>query len=460
MMMKRTGLLAGLIALALGACGGDDDGSTDGTDGDNPDGGDSSIVMVGDDIEANTTWTADKTYILTTHVFVRGGTLTIEAGTTIKGENDSSLVVTTAGRLVAEGTAASPIVFTSGQADGARAAGDWGGVVLLGLAPINVENGTEVIEGFDAGTDGIEYGGDDPAHDCGSLEYVDIQFAGFELSTDNELNALTLGGCGSATHLDYIHAHMGADDGVEFFGGTASISHLVVSQPDDDGLDWDFGWSGKAQFVIVQQNGVVGNHGFEADNNENDNDADPRSNPTIWNVTLIGSDTDPGDAGKTQGGMMLRRGTAGSINNVIVAYFADWAVDVADFATVEQATSDELAINYSYFFQNANDSQSGFPTGYDVEEGMEDDCAEPAVDCVGFDEAAHFTDMDAYHNVWADPMLADPLDLAAPDFAPAAGSPVLTGGDTPPAGLDTGATFIGAIGATDWTDGWTAYPAN
>ncbi|HEU5058725.1 MAG TPA: hypothetical protein VFU21_19465, partial [Kofleriaceae bacterium] len=357
---SRLGLLAGVLALALGACGGDDDGGDTGDTGDEGDSGDTGdmgggdIVTVDADITANTTWTADKTYILATHVFVRGATLTIEPGTVIEGENDSSLVVTTSGRLVAEGTASDPIVFTSSQPKGGRAAGDWGGVVLLGLAPINVEGGSEVIEGFDAGTEGIEYGGDDASHDCGSLEYVRIEFAGFELSTDNELNALTLGGCGSDTHVDHVHTHMGADDGVEFFGGTASISHLVVTQPDDDGLDWDFGWSGGAQFVIVQQNAVVGNHGFESDNNENDNDATPRSNPTIWNVTLIGSDAEPGAAGKTQGGMMLRRGTAGSINNAIIAYFADWAVDVADFATVEQAQGDSLAIHYSCFFQNAN----------------------------------------------------------------------------------------------------------
>lgn len=465
MTTTKVGLLAGLLALALGACGGDDDGGTgdsgdNGDSGDGPDSGGSSIVTVDEDILADATWTADKTYILATHVFVRGATLTIEPGTLIQGQNDSSLVVTTSGRLVAEGTASAPITFTSAQPEGARAAGDWGGVVLLGLAPINVAGGTEVIEGFDAGTEGIEYGGDDATHDCGSLEYVRIQFAGFELSTDNELNALTLGGCGTGTHLDYIQAHLGADDGVEMFGGAATITHLVVTQPDDDGLDWDFGWSGGAQFVIVQQNGVVGNHGFEADNNENDNDATPRSHPTIWNATLIGSDANPGEAGKVQGGMMLRRGTAGSINNVIVAYFADWAVDVADFSTVEQAEANDLAINYSCLFQNANDADSGFPAGFDVADGTENDCETPGPDCAGFDEEAHFTDEDAYHNVFDDPMLGSPRDLGAPDFAPAAGSPMLDGGDTPTAGFDTSATFIGAIGATDWTNGWTAYPAN
>jgi hypothetical protein len=459
---RKLGVLAGVLALALGACGGDDDGTSGDGDGDgnNPDGSSSAIVTVSDDITADAAWTADHTYVLADHIFVRGATLTIEAGTTIQGENNSSLVITTSGKLVASGTATAPIVFTSAQPEGSRAAGDWGGVVLLGLAPINVEGGTEVIEGFDAGTDGIQYGGDDPTHDCGSLDYVRIEFAGFELSVDNELNALTLGGCGSDTHIDHIQAHMGADDGVEMFGGQATITHLLVSQPDDDGLDWDFGWSGKAQFVIVQQNGVVGNHGFEADNNVNDNDADPRSNPTIWNATLIGSDTDPGTAGKVQGGMMLRRGTAGSIHNVIVAYFTDFAVDVADYSTVQQAEADDLAVSYSYLYQNANDADNGFPSGFDVVDGTEDDCETPAPDCTGFDEEGHFTDTASYHNVFGDPMLSDPLNLTAPDFAPADGSPILAGGDTPPSGFDASATYIGAIGTSDWTDGWTAFPAN
>jgi hypothetical protein len=446
---NRTGLLAALVAAALAACGGDDDGGDGTTD----------ETVLTEDIVTDTTLTADKTWTLATHVFVRDATLTIEPGTTILGENDSSLVITTTGRLVAEGTAGAPIVFTSAQPAGSRAAGDWGGVVLLGLAEINVENGTEVIEGFDSGTDGIEYGGSDNGHDCGSLSYVRIEYAGFELSTDNELNALTLGGCGSGTSLDYIQSHMGADDGVEFFGGTASITHLVVSQPDDDGLDWDFGWSGSAQFVIVQQNGLVGDKGFESDNNENDNDAEPRSAPEIWNATLIGSNSEPGEAGKTQGGMMLRRGTAGSINNTIIAYFTDFAIDVADFATVEQAMAGDLVVKTSCFFDNANDEATGFPTGFDVEDGTENDCETPAEGCVGFDEATHFGG-DLHGNLWEDPMLESSLDLDSPRFAPVAGSPMLAAGETPGSGFDASATFIGAIGATDWTDGWTAYPAN
>jgi len=386
------------------------------------------------DITADTTWTNNRTFVLLKDIFVRNATLTIQPGTIIKGRSGTSLVVTTSGRLVAAGTADAPVVFT---ADGtAPAPGAWGGVILLGNAPINVAGGTAEIEGFPSGTSGVTYGGNDPAHDCGSLTYVRIEYAGFELSLDNELNGLTVGGCGSGTVLDYIQVHKGADDGIEFFGGTVNLKHAVISQPDDDGLDWDFGWSGKAQFVIVQQNAAVGNNGIEADNNNANNNALPRSNPTLWNVSLIGSNQAPGTAGKTQLGALLRRGTAGLINNAIVAYFTDSNVDVNGTVSEGLATSGELAIASSIFYAPSNPNPwTAFEQGIFV--------------------AGTPSNRDG-----VDPGLVDPLDLITPVFAPASGSPALTGGGTPPSDgfFDSAATFVGAVGESDWTAGWTAYP--
>ncbi len=449
--MKRTIItLASMSLLFAAACGDDDGGTAD------PDASSDPFAITGD-ITADTTWTTGNTYTLKTAVFVKGATLTIEPGVTVLGDAGSAIVVTNTGKINAVGTASSPIVMTSSKAAGGRMAGDWGGLVLLGTAPINVTGGSDNIEGFPAGTEGTGFGGSDAAHDCGKVKYVRIEFAGFELSTDNELNSLTVGACGSATELDYIQTHKGADDGIEFFGGTANLMHAVVTQTDDDGIDWDFGWSGNAQFLIVQQSATTGNHGFESDSNKNNNDATPRSSPTIWNITFIGSDSEPGMASRTQGGMLLRRGTAGMINNAVIAYFTDFAVDVADFSTVQQATAatPTLAIQNSYFYQNANDANNGWPTDFDVDEGVQNDCDAQDANC--FDEAAHFA-MAANNNTFGtDPGLGDPLNLTAPDFAPS--SPI-TGGATPGSGFDTSATFIGAIGAEDWTAGWTAYPAN
>ena len=442
------------------ACGDDDDDGVDNPDAadgiDAPGGGE---VDVTDDVEADTTWSADNVYILKNHIFVRGATLTIEAGTLVKGDQGSSLVITNDSQINGTGTAAAPIVFTSNQPVGTRAAGDWGGVVLLGKAGINVTGGVDNIEGFAAGTAGTEFGGTSDSHDCGTLTYARIEFAGFEIATDNELNGLTVGGCGTGTELDFIQVHKGADDGVEFFGGTAGISHVVISQPDDDGLDWDNGWTGDVQFLIVQQSTTAGDKGFESDNNGSSMDATPRSAPTIYNATLIGSDANPGGAFKTQGAMHLREGTAGIFRNFIIAHFADYGPDVDDYPTVLQTMggSPALTIESSYFFDNANGTNMGWPAGFDESEGVQNDCDGDDANC--FDEAAFFS-AGARANTFADPMLEAPLNVTAPNFAPKNGAPVLTGGATPPSGFDASATFIGAIGDTDWTADWTAYPAN
>jgi len=213
-------------ALGLAACGGDDSGTTPvdappavdaplATDGTPL----PTLVDVTGEIAGDTTWTADHIYVLKTHIFVRSGTLVIEAGTKILGDNGSSLVITTNGKIDVRGTAAAPVVMTSSQPEGSRLPGDWGGLVLLGTAPINVTGGTAQIEGFPAGTVGTQYGGTNAAHDCGKVNYLRVEFGGFELAPNNELNAFTVGACGSATVIDHVQAHLGSDDGVEVFGG-------------------------------------------------------------------------------------------------------------------------------------------------------------------------------------------------------------------------------------------------
>jgi hypothetical protein len=402
-------------------------------------------VDVTAEITADTTWSADHFYILKTHIFVRGGTLTIEPGVKIFADQGSSLVITSGAQIDAQGTALAPIVFSSSQDEGSRLPGDWGGVVLLGLAPINVLGGTSQIEGFPAGTMGTQYGGTDATHDCGTMRYVRIEFAGFELAPANELNGLTVGACGSDTELDFIHAHLGSDDGVEFFGGTVDIKHLLITQSMDDGLDWDFGWIGRVQFLIIQQS-VHSNQGIEADNNPTNNDALPRSMPTIYNATIVGSDRSVGGANQTQKGMHLRRGTAGHLFNVILAHFTDFPIDVDGASTVAQTPVD-LFVKNSIFFDNGNQTLWADATDND---GM-------------FDEGAYFkTDPT---NRTSDPKVQGALNQTAPNFHPGTASPAFTASAAavPPSDgfFDVSATFCGAIGdGLDWTDVWTAYPAN
>lgn len=438
-------------ALGLAACG-DDGGSTPAVDAppaiDAPEATDGTPLPTRVDVTAeitgNTTWTADHIYVLKTHIFVRSGTLTIQAGTQVLGDNGSSIVVTSGAKIDVQGTAAAPVVMTSSQPVGSRLPGDWGGLVLLGLAPINVTGGTSQIEGFPAGTSGTQYGGTAANHDCGKVNYLRVEFAGFELAPNNELNALTVGACGSATVIDHVQTHLGSDDGVEVFGGTANLKHVIISQPQDDGLDWDFGWVGKAQFVIVQQS-AFSNIGFECDNNVNANDATPRSQPTIYNATLVGSDRAPGGANQKQMGMHLRRGTAAKIYNSIVTSFADYPVDVDGASTVAQ-TPANLSIKNSIFFDNGNQATWVDPTDNDG----------------GFDEGAYFK-TDAT-NLQSDPRITSALNLASPNFRPGAGSPALTATNAataPSDGFFDAAAYLGAVGgAEDWTLGWTAFPAN
>ncbi|MEO8703400.1 MAG: hypothetical protein ABI867_25360 [Kofleriaceae bacterium] len=446
--------LLGLSFVAIAACGGDS-GLT-GDDVVTPDAppapdappGSEIIHIPAGDIATDQTWLGKNIYILDGYVFMTGGTLTIEAGATVKGENGSALTITKDAKINAVGTADKPIVFTSNKVPAAP--GDWGGVVLLGRAGINVTGGTNPIEGFATSFgDRIVYGGGatpNDAHDCGALKYARIEYAGFLLAPGNELNGLTIGGCGSATQIDFVQSHLGQDDGVEIFGGTVNVSHILITQPDDDGLDWDLGWTGKAQFVIVQQKAGRGDKGFEADNHPSAFDNLPRSAPEIWNATLIGGDGPPTD--KKQGGMHLRRGTAGKINNTIVAFFNQFGVDVDGAQSVAQFGTG-LAIKNTYFVKSTQAGLTVWPTGFDVTGGTENDG--------GFDEAAQIGG-DVTNKLDIDPLLGDAKNITAPNLKPAAGSPALTGCGTPPAGLDQTATFCGAIGPTDWTTGWTAFP--
>lgn len=428
--------LAGLVA-----CGDDGGNNT-------PDAGlNDDIVELSGDITEDATWTSDKQYILTDLTYVASGvTLTIQPGTVVKGDQGSALVVTRGGKLRAIGTKDEPIVLTSSSEDGQRRSGDWGGVVLLGAAPINVVGGENQIEGIDPNENRATYGGSDAAHDCGTLRYVRIEFAGFELSTDNELNGLTLGGCGSQTKLEYVQVHRGKDDGIEFFGGQVDAHHLVLSSIEDDSLDWDMGFRGRIQFVAIQQNPADADCGFEADNQQDNNDASPRSKPTLYNITMVG----PRGTSGTQHGMVLRRGTWGIMRNFIVTGFPKAGVDVRDTASVNgmTATPAELTIENSIFHDNV--------LHFDDDADKDDDG--------GFDESVFLSDAARGNRMDVDPELPDAFNLLSPRFVPPASSPAATGGATPPSDgfFDASATYIGAFqpGGEDWTAGWTSFPAN
>lgn len=383
------------------------------------------------DVTADQTLTADNNYLLkgTCHV-QSGATLTIEPGTWIFGEAASkgTLVVSRGARIIAEGEADNPIVFTSEKPVGTRTPGDWGGLVILGNAPINEAGGESSIEGF---TTMELYGGNDPADSSGVLRYVRIEFSGIEIADGNEINGLTMGGVGSGTEIDHIMVHHTLDDCFEWFGGTVNASHLVCYRNGDDAFDMDEGYNGSLQFLFFQADP---GHGEEDNGFEIDNDPDaaltPTTSPTVYNATICGQN---GDEAKQQYGMLLRRGMSGEFANIIVTGF-EAGLDIRQDVSPTTPT-----LTNSIFFGNVVENIAYVEDGSNPDTQADDD--------LGFNDRAWFTGEAT--NSQADPMLGDCF-ADVPDPVPAATLP----GVAPPNNgfLDTSANYVGAF--KDANDAW------
>ena len=274
------------------------------------------------------------------------GILTIEAGVRIFGSSGSDyLLVNRGSQIFAEGTATNPIVFTSrANVEGTtteNSQGQWGGVVIAGRAPtavcpvgVTAPNAACVgqIEGTSA-----NYGGASTADNSGRLRYVQIKYSGFEISPNNELQALTLAGVGSGTTIEYVQAYNSSDDGIEIFGGNVNLRYIVINGADDDGLDTDTGWRGGAQFGIVTQRATAvtnGSRGFEWS-------AAPSgtaffAQPKVSNFTLVGRNA----AVAADALLTLNTGTQPTIINSVVtnpSTSAAACLDLDDAQTVTNA---------------------------------------------------------------------------------------------------------------------------
>ncbi len=254
-------------------------------------------------ISANTSWTKNNKYILSGNVYVQApAVLTIEAGTVIFGDKltKGALIISRGAKIIAKGTATSPIVFTSSAPQGFRNYGDWGGVVILGFAQNN-QSADQAIEGISAPTgDNGKYGIGTKTvgatttenDDSGELSYARIEFAGIALSTDNELNGLTLGSVGSTTKINNIQVSYSGDDSYEWFGGTVNGSNLIAYRGWDDEFDTDFGYTGSNQFLVSYRDPNIadksGSNGFESDNNAQGDAKTPLTAPIFANVSFFG----------------------------------------------------------------------------------------------------------------------------------------------------------------------------
>ena len=322
-----------------------------------PDMGDmmaSASAVLSGEITDVRTLSADTTYTINGILTVEnGGELHIPAGTNLYGSTEiqpSALIVRVGGKLFSEGTEDAPVVFTSANPPEERQKGDWGGVVLNGASLCNFPAGECVGEGSSG-----EYGGDNRADDSGVIAYTRIEYAGYEISFGNELNALTLNGVGNGTTIHHVQTHAGSDDGFEWFGGTVNTKYLLATDISDDSFDYSTGFQGMGQFWLAQQDPNDGDNGFEVDGNEDDYNATPYTLPLLANITLIGKGVDGagGTEGESVDGLRLRRGTGGIITNALIIGFGDDGLDIDNAETLERAKAGAFAVTFSIIDMNA-----------------------------------------------------------------------------------------------------------
>ena len=296
------------------------------------------------------TLSSDSVYILTGLYFVDSTfSLTIPAGTIIRGDTAATLIIMRGATINANGTSSNPIIFTSLKPIGQRNPGDWGGVIILGNAPTNQVN--PLIEGgIIPGT----YGGSNPADNSGTFRYVRIEYPGFRFQLNNEVNGLTMGGVGSGTTIEYVQVSYSNDDSFEWFGGTVNAKYLVAFGGTDDEFDTDFGYSGFGQFILGMKDPANWDptgesNGFESDNEGSQSFKSPRTSARFSNVTLIGPRRVdslslawyPGN--KFQYSALLRRGTQFSFyNSAILGY--PGGLSLRDSITYRALLNDSLHI--------------------------------------------------------------------------------------------------------------------
>jgi hypothetical protein len=306
-----------------------------------------SYSKISGDITEDKTLTNDTKWLLSGGVFVQSGvTLTIKEGTKIYGDNSvtSFLSILQGGKISAIGTKDEPIVFTSIESN--PQAGDWGGIIVNGYATIN-NGSTSQGEG---GT-GV-YGGTDDNDNSGVIKYVRVEYAGKILGTDNELNGFSFNGVGRGTTVEYIEAFNGADDGIEFFGGTVNVRYAVSIGNKDDSFDWTHGWRGYGQYWYVDQQGT-GDRGIEADNNGDNNALTPYSNPVLQNVTIIGANDDGDNIG-----VVLREGTKGKIYNISISNFPKYGAQVRGDESTKHMNNNELFLSNVSMSNNGQDYEN------------------------------------------------------------------------------------------------------
>ncbi|ALM08769.1 multidrug transporter [Sediminicola sp. YIK13] len=292
----------------------------------------SETILLDGSYTSDLTLDSANTYVLNGPMIMESGTiLTIPAGMTIRASatgSDVYLAIAQGAQIIANGTQNAPIIFTSASEN--PKAGDWGGLILLGKAPVNSVSGTATSTSEIAG---LPYGGTNAADNSGSLRYVRVQYSGGSADGQSENNGFSFYGVGNGTVVEYVQMYEGKDDGFEFFGGTVNVSFVSILNAQDDSLDWTEGWSGTITNVYIEHNGVAWDKAIEADGYNTDigNNSNPLtwSSPTVTNITINGK----GSANTIQDGttvssgsyeaVRLRAGTQAIFNNMVINGFGE-----------------------------------------------------------------------------------------------------------------------------------------
>ncbi|MCC5920003.1 MAG: hypothetical protein LAT68_06260 [Cyclobacteriaceae bacterium] len=459
-MKKLLSIAVIATALLLNACSGDDDLNPENDQNDDPN---ARIELSGN--LTTQTLTKDKKYLLIGQVFIPDGeTVTIEPGTVIFGQKATrgTLIVDRGGKLIAEGTEAEPIVMTSAQAPGERDRGDWGGLVILGRARTNQVE--PAIEGI---TPERIFGGTDDADDSGIYKYLRVEYAGIELTPNNETNSITMGGVGSGTTMEYCVVSYGGDDGFEWFGGSINGKHLVSVSTWDDDFDCDFGWSGNVQFGLVVRNPFFADqsesNAFECDNGPNDNDVQPYTTGTFSNVTVYGpSSVAQGLSGNNRHGIDLRRRTAVSITNTVVTGF-NFGLRMNQPSVVEQYQNENGVLANNVLLTNSRSGNTAFLAGSGVEVADVRAIWEEGNDIMPV-RAVEDNDVYAGLGMRAENFFTEFTILTYPEnpnfSAPNVSAIPAANYDVIPSerrSFFEQVPYIGAFGVTDWTDGWVNF---
>ena len=387
-------------------------------------------------------------YTLKGYVYITdGNTLTIAPGSVVVSDitEKGALIFERGAKLIADGRATDPIVFTSGKAIGQRTPGDWGGIILCGKAPTNrPQDPAPTIEG---GV-GRKYGGTDPNDESGILRFVRIEFAGIAAEPGSEINGLTLGGVGSGTIIENVQVSFGNDDAYEFFGGTVNCKNLIAFATADDDFDFDFGYTGKIQYGIACRKpdfvdgGDAGN-GIECDNDGTGTTATPFTRPQLSNFTFVGANNATGTAANHNFGNRWRRATQFVLRNSIIIGWPKGGLSLESAATAKAYYVDRFS-EFRNNLLHSNDAANIYrndATALTIVTPAQMKTRAESEGCVTLataDEA----------------MLNAPFYSTAPNFLPKTGSPALTGVSfTGMNAYFVATTFRGAMGTADWTTG-------